>query len=278
MMLRFFVNGVKRQLESNPTAPTRKKILPGCKTPDLFCPRDVSDEVKIQAVLSEPCFGMFSLLHYHWHTGHMLETFERDNRVYCSRVFGTCLPLLMQVCQWLMYCALLTHQIRANPHDSICPNQAQVEHKIMMAAIALLYFIRSFFLWDQLVDRTNRQPVVSAWYTIFDAVHEFSFTLCIYCSNLALTFTEPDMINMILNALALGECRSSSYVYGFSTPPHFFPLLSPRKKSTSVCWTTKWKNCTSNSHPRRPWRSTTRTSKRLKPSPVCITSAACRGS
>ena len=193
-MLRFFVNSVKRQLESNPTA-LKPKISPGCNIPEV---KILSDEVKIQAVLSEPCFGMFSLLHYHWHTGHWLS----DNRVYCSRVFGTCLPLLMQVCQWLMYSALLTHQIRRGS-DSLCPNEAPVEHKIMMAAIALLYLVRSFFLWDQLVDRTNRQPVVSAWYTIIDAVHEFSFTLCIYWSNLVLTFTEPDLINMILNALAL---------------------------------------------------------------------------
>jgi len=201
-MLRLFVTSVKRQLESNPTASTRKKIMPRCVTPE-FPSMDISDEAKIKAVLSEPSFGMFSLLHFHWTTGHMLETFENDNRVYCSRVFGTCLPLLMQVCQWLMYSALITHQIRTNSNDNFCPNQAQVEHKIMMASIALLYFIRSFFLWDALVDRTNRQPVVSAWYTIFDAVQEFSFTLCVYWSNLALTFTEPDMINMILNALAL---------------------------------------------------------------------------
>lgn len=65
---RFLISGLKQQFESDPsTSKTcRKKILPDCKTPDLYAPK-VTDEQKTQAVLEEPRFGMFSLLHYHWY-------------------------------------------------------------------------------------------------------------------------------------------------------------------------------------------------------------------
>ena len=111
----------------------------------------------------------------------MLDTFRQENRVYCSRMFSmwTCLPLLMFMTQWFMFCALVVHQVRVYT-DGWCPNNAMPEAKVLMGAIALLYFTRSFFLWDNLVNRSNRQPVVSAWYTTFDAVQEFMFTLLVY--------------------------------------------------------------------------------------------------
>lgn len=203
---RFLARSVRHTFETNLSQRelgTRKKILPECATPDLHPNSKVlSLEDKTTVILEEPRFGMMALTHYHWTHGHMLDAFERENRVYCSRVFSFALPILIFICQWIMYVSLLAHQFETY-EDGICPNQATAPMKAMTFAICILYFVRSFYLWDQVVDRTGRYSMLSGWYTTLDVVQEFGFTLLVYWANLLITFTEPDLTNSILNALAL---------------------------------------------------------------------------
>ena len=76
---------------------------------------------------------------------------------------------------------------------------------MMMFAIAIVYFIRSFFIWDNLTSRisfykTNRADNLCA---ILDTFQEFMFTIVVYIANLWIIFVESDLQNMILNSLAM---------------------------------------------------------------------------
>ena len=75
----------------------------------------------------------------------------------------------------------------------------------MMGGIGLVYFVRSFFLWDNLTSRIglrkmNRVDNIPA---IIDTIQEFLFSLMVYGANLWIIFVEDDMQNMILNSLAM---------------------------------------------------------------------------
>ena len=74
-----------------------------------------------------------------------------------------------------------------------------------MFSVAMLYFVRSFFLWDNLTDRTrlNRMlPSVDMWVMI-DTFQEFGFNLMVYVANLWIVFSNDSVVEMILNSLAM---------------------------------------------------------------------------
>ena len=201
--LEFFVASVKHQFGSDPSESNRKKVLPECRTPPIFA-REMTDDEKIAAVLDEPRFGMFTLMHYHVNHGFRNDLFREKNRVYCSHLFSlwTGLPLLVFLAQWMLYVGLLVHQVRTYD-GGWCPNVAPPEQKLMMSGVALLYFTRSFYLWDNLVDRTNRHVVRSAWFSVLDAIQEFLFSLLVYAANMYIVFTEKSVSNMLLDAMAM---------------------------------------------------------------------------
>ena len=74
-----------------------------------------------------------------------------------------------------------------------------------MFSVSLLYFVRSFFLWDNLTDRTrlNRMiPSIDFW-VMMDTFQEFGFNLMVYLANLWIVFSNESLQEMILNSLAM---------------------------------------------------------------------------
>lgn len=187
---------------------TEKKVLPECATPNMK--PDEKDTLtvdeKTEEVLRDPKFGMFSLFYYHWTKGHQNMAMKKRNTVYCSHIFSLlfALPVLVFVTQWIMYIALVSHQIRTY-NGGICPNRAFGEEKLMMSAVAIFYFIKSFFLWDNIVDRTHRKKMIpsTSYIVMLDTFQEFGFNLLVYLTNLWVIFTDDDFLNMFFNTLAM---------------------------------------------------------------------------
>jgi hypothetical protein len=155
------------------------------------------DEKK-ECVLNDPKFGMFSMFKYavtHKKTGN-----------YCSEIFTPifALPLLLFVSQWVMFVSIVIYQYKLYENGA-CPQSADIESKMLMFAVSLLYFVNSFFLWDEVVDRTHKRkmiPAVSA-VVLLDLFQEFSFSLFVYISNLLIILVTDDVPDMLFNCLAL---------------------------------------------------------------------------
>ena len=74
-----------------------------------------------------------------------------------------------------------------------------------MFAASLVYFVRSFFLLDNLTDRTrlNRMtPSIDFW-VMLDTFQEYGFNLFVYLENLWIIFSTDSVIEMILNLIAM---------------------------------------------------------------------------
>tara|TARA_B100000963_G_scaffold348850_1_gene357054 strand:- start:2383 stop:3387 length:1005 start_codon:yes stop_codon:yes gene_type:complete len=183
-----------------------KKISPGFLTPQSISNINLTSEEKKEIVLSDPKFGMFSLFKYHFNKGYLNNELKKTNKVYCSHIFSLvfALPLLIFISQWFLYGALLSHEIKKF-NGNFCPNDASLENKLIMAGTGLLYFVRSFFIWDNLTTRiglikTNRVNSISA---MLDTFQEFLFNIIVYGANIWIIFVEDDIQNMILNSLAM---------------------------------------------------------------------------
>ena len=184
-----------------------KKISPGFITPQsVISNNDISREEKTEIVLSDPKFGMFSLFRYHLSRGYLNDELKKTNKVYCSHIFSLlfALPIVVFISQWLLYGALLSHEIN-NFDGNYCPNESTIENKMIMAGTGLIYFVRSFFIWDNLTTRiglikTNRVDSINA---ILDTFQEFLFNIIVYSANIWIIFVEKDIQNMILNSLAM---------------------------------------------------------------------------
>ena len=99
----------------------------------------LSNDEKKEIVLSDPNFGLFSL--FLWHATRK----KKSDRFYCSDAFSLslALPLLMFATQWVLYIALVSHEVKVFDGD-FCPNKGTFENKMMFLGIGLIYFIRSF--------------------------------------------------------------------------------------------------------------------------------------
>lgn len=189
---------------------TDKKVLPECSTPKVDLEEGdsdaLTDEEKTECVLSDPKFGMFSLFKYHIKYGRHNDVLKKRNTVYCSHIFSLFmgLPVLVFVTQWIMYLAIVGHQFRIY-EDGFCPNTGEMDEKMMMAAVSMFYFIKSFFMWDNIVDRTHRRKMIPSTSVIvmLDTFQEFGFNLLVYCTNLIIIYTEHDLLNMVFNTLAM---------------------------------------------------------------------------
>lgn len=182
-----------------------QKICDGFSTP-IMNDINVSSEDKASIVLADPRFGMFSLFKYHIRKGYLNQELKKSNKVFCSHIFSLAfaLPILIFISQWTLYAALISYEIKRFEGD-LCPNSDTIENKLMMFAIAIVYFVRSFFIWDNLTSRisfykTNRADNLCA---ILDTFQEFMFTLVVYIANLWIIFVESNLQDMILNSLAM---------------------------------------------------------------------------
>jgi len=186
-----------------------KKILPDCNSPSqnlLAQQQELSDEEKIAIVTQDPKFGMFSLFKYHLRRGYRNDVLKAKNAFYCSHIFSLIfmLPILIFIIQWIIYLALIVHETKSFD-KGLCPNESTIEMKLIMLAVSMLYFIRSFFLWDNLTDRTrlNRMmPSIDTWVMI-DTFQEFGFNLLVYLANLWIVFNNDSITEMVLNSLAM---------------------------------------------------------------------------
>jgi hypothetical protein len=186
-----------------------KKILPDCKSPstNLFSQKEnLTDDEKMAIVCADPKFGMFSLFKYHLRRGYRNEILKAKNAFYCSHIFSLLfmLPILIFVIQWVIYIALISSDMKTY-NKEFCPNEASIEMKAIILAVSMLYFVRSFFLWDNLTDRTrlNRMmPSIDIWVMI-DTFQEFGFNLLVYLANLWIVYYNESLTEMILNSLAM---------------------------------------------------------------------------
>lgn len=188
------------------TKPSSLRILPEdniCKHASVFM--NVTDEEKKESVLSDPRFGMFSLFKYHLKKGYLKKKMKKGN-IYCFNIFSLffALPILIFISQWIMYLGLMIHQTK-NFNGNICPNVAPFEQKCIMSGVAILYFIKSFFIWDSFTNRTKLQKMnpASSYSVIIDTYQEFGFNLLVYSANLWIIFQGDNTLEMILNSLAM---------------------------------------------------------------------------
>ena len=187
----------------------KKQVLPECRIPSNNSQDDgdVDIDEKIDTVLSDPKFGMFSLFMWHWKEGYKNRQLQEKNVVYCSHIFSlwSGLPLLVFVSQWTMYIALLMYIYDYTQTHSACPQHGKMHDKILMLGVTILYFVKSFFLWDALVDRSRRKKVnpTTSIIVLIDGLQEIGFNLLCYFANLWIVFSEENIINAILDSLAM---------------------------------------------------------------------------
>jgi hypothetical protein len=159
----------------------------------------LSCDEKKECVLNEPKFGMFSMMKY------TVNKYHSDSN-YCSELFTPlcALPILVFVAQWLMFISIVIHQYRLYENGA-CPQTAPIESKILMFAVSLIYFVNSFFLWDDVVDRTHCRKMIPATSAVvmLDSFQEFSFSLFVYVINLLIILVTDDVTDMLFNCLAL---------------------------------------------------------------------------
>tara|TARA_B100000795_G_scaffold26710_1_gene17715 strand:- start:813 stop:1865 length:1053 start_codon:yes stop_codon:yes gene_type:complete len=183
------------------------KISPGYNSPiKANMDEEITSEEKLEIVKSSPSFGMFSLFKYHIKRGYLNKELKKTNKIFCSHIFSLifALPILIFIGQWLLYIALIMNENnKFNGH--ICDNNGSFENKIMISGISIVYFARSFFIWDNITNslslkKMNRVDSISS---IIDTFQEFSFSLLVYGANIWVVFVEQDIQNMILNSLAM---------------------------------------------------------------------------
>ena len=207
----FVCANIKIKLRDNMLLGTEHtiKILPDCDSPARRSSKvysAITDDEKKAIVLNDPKFGMFSLFKYQVTRGYKNHVLKHKNTMYCSHVFSTLafLPILIFVSQWSIFISLAAHEIMRFD-GNFCPNKSTWEKKLLMFAVAAVYFTKSFFLWDNLTDRTRLKkmlPATDIW-VMLDTIQEFGFNLLIYGANLFIVYVEDDLQNIILNSLAM---------------------------------------------------------------------------
>lgn len=183
-----------------------RKISPDFSSPVNDPLAKFSSEDKAEIVKASPSFGMFSLFRYHLYRGYMNKELKKVNKIYCSHIFSLllALPILVFIGQWLLYISLMVHEIK-NFDREICENGDTIENKLMISGISIIYFTRSFFIWDNVTNSLSLRKMnrVNSICAILDTFQEFFFTIIVFCANLWVVFVEKDIQNMILNSLAM---------------------------------------------------------------------------
>ena len=183
-----------------------KKVSPGYHSPLKMNDEEISPEEKEEIVKASPSFGMFSLFRYHIKRGYMNKELKKNNKIFCSHIFSLifALPILVFIGQWMLFSALIIHE--SNTFDNhLCDNKDSFENKLMISGISIIYFARSFFIWDSLTNSLSLKKMnrVSSIASILDTFQEFSFSLLVYGANIWIVFGERDIQNMIMNSLAM---------------------------------------------------------------------------
>ena len=166
----------------------------------------MTSEEKKEIVKATPSFGMFSLFKYHIKRGYLNKELKKTNKIFCSHIFSLifALPVLIFIGQWLLYIALIINENKKY-NGELCSGNGSLENKIMISGISIVYFARSFFIWDNITNSLSLKKMnrVNSITSIIDTFQEFSFSLFVYGANMWVVFVENDIQNMILNSLAM---------------------------------------------------------------------------
>lgn len=169
-------------------------VTPRVSSDDLEKIEELSDEEKKEIVLRDPKWGMLSMMNY------ML--LHGDNRE-CSHVFGRqfCLPIVVFLSQWLLFAGIVIHNLKQSTE---CGTKS-IESKFLIISIALIYFVNSFFLYDDIRDRSRQIKVAcsSSYLVMIDAIQEHIFNLFVNIANLWIIYTTDDFVDGLFNSLAL---------------------------------------------------------------------------
>lgn len=154
----------------------------------------LSDEEKRECILQSPRFGMWGMMYHMMH---------KDGGKECSHVFGRqfLLPMFIFVAQWLMFASLVIFHLKNNIQCKSSP----IENKLLMASISMIYFVHSFFVYDEIRDRNKhtKVPCSSSVIVALDTFQEHTFTLFAHVANLWIVFTTDDFLDALFNSLAL---------------------------------------------------------------------------
>ena len=186
-----------------------RKIIPDCTTPSrgfTIEEQELTQSEKADIIITDPKFGMFSLFKYHLNRGYRNEKLKQKNAFYCSHVFSliAALPIIIFVAQWSIYIAIVANEVD-NYDGRLCPNDSDWKKKLIMFGVSSLYFVRSFFLWDNLTDRTRLQKLTPSVdvLVMIDTFQEFGFNLFVNLANLWIIFKEDNLYDMVLNCVAM---------------------------------------------------------------------------
>ena len=184
-----------------------KKISPGFNSPIVSGNyNDLSPDEKKEIVMNSPSFGMFSLFKYHIKRGYRNEQLKKENKIYLSHIFSLicALPIMIFIGQWMLFVALVFHEAE-NYGGEICPRTGTFANKLMISGISIIYFARSFFIWDKLTNSLSLKKMnrVNSYTSVLDTFQEFSFILLIYGANIWVVYYEDSIQDMILNSLAM---------------------------------------------------------------------------
>jgi len=208
---KFAVQAIRHQLKNDIVTNNKlsEKITEECTTPTISRVNSklfLSIDEKKQVILSDPKFGMFSLFLYHIRRGFKNKQLKKKNAFICSHVCSlvSALPILVFIAQWLVYVTFVIAKTKEY-NKTMCPNTASFEKRLLMMGIALIYYTKSFFIWDSIVDRTqstkmNPSDTVCA---ILDTFQEFAFNMLIIGTNMIVCYMEDDATNMLLNTLGM---------------------------------------------------------------------------
>lgn len=156
--------------------------------------KELSADEKKQIVMRDPKWGMCSMMNYMILHGGNKE---------CSHVFGRqfCLPIVIFIAQWLMFIGIVIH----NLHQPMKCGSKTIENKFLVVSVSLVYFVNSFFLYDDIRDRSRQVKVAcsSSYITMIDAFQEHAFNLFVNVANLWIVFITPDFLDCLFNSLAL---------------------------------------------------------------------------
>ena len=151
-------------------------------------------EEKRDCILESSRFGMWGMVSY------MLRS---EGGKECSHVFGKqfLLPAFIFLAQWLMFASIVLFNLK----NKIECKDSPIEHKLLMASISMVYFVHSFFVYDEVRDRNKfyKVPCASSVVVALDTFQEHTFTLFVHIANLWIVFTSESLLDALFNSLAL---------------------------------------------------------------------------
>ena len=162
----------------------------------------VSLEKQKDIIINDPRFGLFNIFKYH--IKHRNDNIIHEK--YLSNIFNLIfiLPILLFFSQWIIFTSLVAYQIN-NHNKDFCPNNSTIYHKMLMFGIGIIYFIRSFDIWDSVCNHVHAKKThkMNSICSIIDTYHELLFTILIYLLNIIIIYNEDSITDLILNCLAM---------------------------------------------------------------------------